>query len=158
MEPLAEYVDGLPNLCGQEPLISEAITAGRKYPVFPHDADIERAASTFAVALHMHQPLIRSYVIQGIRILAVTWANATRGNSVFWLHAAVRTAIWPSVDDQLGITPRASSDSSGHIFATQKPRFRSSHPLFKRHADVTWGLSRPAATCTPRRSSATWRG
>ena len=58
MEPLAEYVDGLPNLCGQEPLISEAITAGRKYPVFPHDADVERAASTFAIALHMHQPLI----------------------------------------------------------------------------------------------------
>ena len=58
MEPLAEYVDGLPNLCGQEPLISEAITAGREYPVFPHDADIQHAASTFAVALHMHQPLI----------------------------------------------------------------------------------------------------
>ena len=58
MEPLAEYVDGLPNLCGQEPLISEAITAGREYPVFPHDGVIERAASTFAVALHMHQPLI----------------------------------------------------------------------------------------------------
>ena len=30
MESLAEYVDGLPNLCGQEPLISEAITAGRR--------------------------------------------------------------------------------------------------------------------------------
>jgi len=58
MEPLAEYVDGLPNLCGQESLISEAITAGRKYPVFPQDGAIERAASTFAVALHMHQPLI----------------------------------------------------------------------------------------------------
>ena len=29
METLAEYVDGLPNLCGQEPLISEAIAAGR---------------------------------------------------------------------------------------------------------------------------------
>ena len=43
MEPLAEYV--------------EAITAGREYPVFPHDADTERAASTFAVALHMHQPI-----------------------------------------------------------------------------------------------------
>ena len=33
MEPLAEYV--------------EAITAGREYPVFPHDADTERAASAF---------------------------------------------------------------------------------------------------------------
>jgi hypothetical protein len=29
MDTLAEYVDGLPNLCGQEPLISEAIAAGR---------------------------------------------------------------------------------------------------------------------------------
>jgi hypothetical protein len=56
MEPLAEYVDGLPNLCLREPLISEAITAGREYPVFTHDADTERAASTFAVALHMHEP------------------------------------------------------------------------------------------------------
>jgi len=42
MEPLAEYVDGMPNLCGQEPLITEAITAGRKYPVFPHDGDLAR--------------------------------------------------------------------------------------------------------------------
>jgi len=58
MDNLAEYVDGLPNLCGQEPLISEAIEAGRQRPVFPGGADIERAASTFAVALHMHQPLI----------------------------------------------------------------------------------------------------
>jgi hypothetical protein len=28
-------------------------------------------------------------------------------------------AIWPSVDDQLGITPRASSDSSGYISKAQ---------------------------------------
>jgi hypothetical protein len=58
MDALAGYVDGLPSLCGQEPLISEAIAAGRQRPVFPGGADIERAASTFAVALHMHQPLI----------------------------------------------------------------------------------------------------
>ena len=58
MEPPAEYAGGLPDLCLQEPLISEAITAGREYPVFPHDADTQRAASTFAVALHMHQPIL----------------------------------------------------------------------------------------------------
>ena len=51
---------------------------------------------------------VRSYVIQGMRMLAVTWANDKRGKSVFWLHTAVRRGIWPSVDDQLGITPRAS--------------------------------------------------
>ena len=58
MDTLAGYVDGLPSLCGQEPLISEAIAAGRQRPVFPGGADIKRAASTFAVALYMHQPLI----------------------------------------------------------------------------------------------------
>ncbi len=58
MDTVAEYVDDLPSLCGQEPLISEAIETGRQRPVFPGGVDIERAASTFAVALHMHQPLI----------------------------------------------------------------------------------------------------
>ena len=43
MDTLAEYVDGLPSLCGQEPLISEAIAAGRQRPVFPGGVDIERA-------------------------------------------------------------------------------------------------------------------
>jgi hypothetical protein len=52
-------------------------------------------------------------------MVAVTWANDARGKSVFWLHPAVRSGAWPSVDDQLGITPRASSDSSGYIFAAE---------------------------------------
>ena len=58
MDTLAEYIDGLPNLSGQESLISEAIEAGRQRPVFTNGLNIERDTSTFAVALHMHQPLI----------------------------------------------------------------------------------------------------
>ena len=58
MDTVAEYVDGLPGLCGQESLISEAIDEGRQRRVFPGGMDIERADRTFAVALHMHQPLI----------------------------------------------------------------------------------------------------
>ena len=73
MKPLAEYVDGLPNICGQEPLISEAITMGRKYPVFSHHRDIEGAASTFAVALHMRQPLIRPAAAYTPRRSSATW-------------------------------------------------------------------------------------
>jgi hypothetical protein len=71
----------------------------------------------------------RSYVIQGMRMLAVTWANDARGKSVFWLHVAVRHGTWPSVDDQLGITPRASSDSSGYIFAAEN-RVSAAHVPF----------------------------
>ena len=58
MTTMAEYVDGLPNICGQESLIAEA--TGGAGPVFLADSDIdfERIKSAFAVALHMHQPLI----------------------------------------------------------------------------------------------------
>jgi hypothetical protein len=38
-------------------------------------------------------------------------------------------AIWPSVDDQLGITPKVSSDSSGYNFATQN-RVSAAHVPF----------------------------
>jgi len=57
---LSEYVDGLPNLCGSEPLIEAAIAAGRNRPVFldRESVDIADIDSAFAVALHMHQPLI----------------------------------------------------------------------------------------------------
>jgi hypothetical protein len=62
-------------------------------------------------------------------MLTVAWTNDARGRSAFWLHAPVRHGIWPSVDDQLGITPRASSDSSGYIFAAEN-RVSAAHVPF----------------------------
>ena len=60
MDQLAEYVDGLPNICGSESAIDEAIRAQPDDPVFlPTRADRVRGIdSAFAIALHMHQPLI----------------------------------------------------------------------------------------------------
>jgi hypothetical protein len=54
----AEYPDGLPNLCGQEQLIAEAVEAGRRQPVYLDQHDALAADAAFAIALHMHQPLI----------------------------------------------------------------------------------------------------
>ena len=57
-ESLSESVDGLPNLCGAETLVEDsARTAG---PVFlpGSTVDFPRVRGAFAVALHMHQPLI----------------------------------------------------------------------------------------------------
>jgi hypothetical protein len=56
--PLPEMVDGLPNFCGAEAQVEEA-TRGRQ-PVYLHETDLrlERLQAAFAVALHMHQPLI----------------------------------------------------------------------------------------------------
>jgi len=60
MGQLAEYIDGLPNLCGSEQQIQEAVADGRARPVFlgRSSVDIAGIDSAFAVALHMHQPLI----------------------------------------------------------------------------------------------------
>jgi hypothetical protein len=60
MGDFPEYVDGLPNLCGSEPRIEEAVAAGRSRPVFlgRSGVDVNDIDSAFAVALHMHQPLI----------------------------------------------------------------------------------------------------
>ena len=55
---LSEYVDALPNICGSENLISQAMA--RKGPFYLPECGIDfgRARSAFAIALHMHQPLI----------------------------------------------------------------------------------------------------
>lgn len=52
-----EYVDGLPNICGEESVVAQAIAAARGRRGF-NAVDLARLGSGFAVALHMHQPLI----------------------------------------------------------------------------------------------------
>ena len=60
MGELPEYLDGLPSLCGSEQTVEAAIAAGRDRPVFDGRSSVSIAGidSAFAVALHMHQPLI----------------------------------------------------------------------------------------------------
>jgi len=60
MKELPECIDGLPNLCGSEQTVEAAIAAGRHRPLFPDETSVGIAGidSAFAVALHMHQPLI----------------------------------------------------------------------------------------------------
>src|SRR3989440_7358225 len=60
MADLAEYVDGLPTICGSEERIRQAMQASRTDPVFlPQGASgFGEINSAFAIGLHMHQPLI----------------------------------------------------------------------------------------------------
>lgn len=59
MSTLPEYIDGLPNIAGSEPLIADAIQ-NRPQTVFAPGSAIafDRIKSAAAIALHMHQPLI----------------------------------------------------------------------------------------------------
>lgn len=56
--PLPEYINGLPNICGFEDRIAEAMTPTG--PVFLAESGIDFGGirSGFSIALHMHQPLI----------------------------------------------------------------------------------------------------
>jgi hypothetical protein len=60
MGELPEYVDGLPNLCGSERLVEAAVAARRHRPALLEETSVDIAGidSAFAIALHMHQPLI----------------------------------------------------------------------------------------------------
>src|SRR3989442_11135227 len=58
MTELPEYIDGLPNISGSEAQLESVLRA--RHPVFLPDSRIDfgRINSAFAIALHMHQPLI----------------------------------------------------------------------------------------------------
>jgi len=58
MNKLPDSIDGLPNICGAEEQVAAA--TADKGPVYLHDSGIDfgRIKSAFAIALHMHQPLI----------------------------------------------------------------------------------------------------
>ena len=58
---LPEWVDGLPNLSGEEALIAATIEDASKRRVYPMPESgilSKGSSSAFAIALHMHQPLI----------------------------------------------------------------------------------------------------
>ena len=57
-ESLPEIIDGLPNLCGSEPLIAEAMASTPSILAPTGGRDFSEIRSAFAIALHMHQPLI----------------------------------------------------------------------------------------------------
>ena len=60
MTQLPEYIDGLPNICGEEARIERVIAEAKSQSVFlaEHKIDFDRIRSAFSCALHMHQPLI----------------------------------------------------------------------------------------------------
>jgi len=53
-----EYVHGLPNLCGAEAAVAEAMARPGPHYLPESTIDFPKIASGFAIALHMHQPLI----------------------------------------------------------------------------------------------------
>ena len=60
MSQMPELIDGLPNLCGSEAEIERILAESQGRPIYLAESGIDFAAiqSAYAVALHMHQPLV----------------------------------------------------------------------------------------------------
>jgi hypothetical protein len=55
---LPEIIAGLPNICGSEQVIANVMLRRERIPVPGGGTDLNTVRSCFAIALHMHQPLI----------------------------------------------------------------------------------------------------
>lgn len=123
MEQLPEYVEDLPNICGQEDLINEANARPGPY-YLPHSGiDFAAANSGFGIALHMHQPLIpagggdlsTASVISNLQYMMENQHIGDNHNApVFhWCYKRIGEFVPQLVHD--GKNPRVMLDYSGNL-------------------------------------------
>lgn len=113
-----EYVNGLPNICGQEDELRQVI-AGRPATVYP-TRTLDGLRSTFAIALHMHQPLVpagwNGEVIGNLQLMYEGRGEGDNYNAPVFRECYKRIA--GIVNDLVngGSTPRVMLDYSGNLF------------------------------------------
>ena len=126
MSQLPEYVDGLPNICGSEPLVEETLRAGRAKPAYLPESRVDfghiRAAS--AIALHMHQPLIPAgggdlSTAEVISNLKYMWDNQGIGDNYnapafHWCYKRIGEFVPQLINE--GKEPRVMLEYSGTLF------------------------------------------
>ena len=123
---LSEYVDGVPNLAGGEAVIAETIKSASAGPVFAVPACGDPFAgiqSAFAIALHMHQPLIpaggdelrTAALISNLRYMAEHPEIGDNHNaSVFrWCYKRIGELIAQLIEE--GAQPRVMLEYSGTL-------------------------------------------
>jgi len=118
---LQEYVEGLPNICGSEPALAEALARPGAQYLPESGIDFGRARSVFANALHMHQPLIpggghdlqTADVISNLQHMRDFGNDEARYNAgIFtWCYKRMGEFIPQLIDE--GKNPRIMLDYSG---------------------------------------------
>ena len=125
MEELPEYVDGLPNICGSEQRIEEAIRDRGAGPMFlpPGAAGFDDVDSAFAVALHMHQPLVpaggpdlrTAPIIGNLKLMLDNPGIGDNHNAPVFLWCYKRMGEFvPQLLDE-GLAPRVMLEYSGTL-------------------------------------------
>ncbi len=117
---LPEQIDGLPNICGSDPLVSEALRNAREEPAETGFGGID---SSFGIALHMHQPLIpaggpelrTAALISNLEWMLANPHIADNHNAAVFLSCYKRMGVFiPQLLDE-GTQPRVMLDYSGTL-------------------------------------------
>jgi hypothetical protein len=158
MVALPEYVEGLPNVCGSEPVVEQAMreAQGRKVFLAEERVDFSRIKSAAAIALHMHQPLIpaggadlhAAAIISNLKYMMDNQGIGDNHNApVFhWCYKRMGEFIPQLIDE--GREPRAMLDYSGTLL----------HGLRAMKLDDVFESLR-RITCEPRyRRAVEWMG
>src|SRR3989454_5638026 len=124
MRELPECVDGLPNICGAEEKVSLATRMTRQIHPSASATDFGRIKSAFAIALHMHQPLIpagggklsTAEVISNLKHMMENQHTGDNHNApVFhWCYKRIGEVVPPLVQE--GKQPPVMLDYSGCLF------------------------------------------
>ena len=159
MDQLAEQIDGLPNISGSESRVEAAIAAGRRQPVFHTQGNrFDGVASAFAVALHMHQPLIpaggpelrTARVISNLQYMLEHQDVGDNHNAPVFLRCYQRMGeIVPRLSDE-GRQPRVMLEYSGTLLHGLRQigvsevidalRRITCDPRYRRRRRVAWVL------------------
>jgi hypothetical protein len=122
---IPEYIQGVPNISGSEDRIDEAVKNGRTKVIFKNEGhiDFKRIKSAYAIALHMHQPLIpagggdlrTAEVISNLKYMMDNQGFGDNHNApVFhWCYKRIGEFIPQIVGE--GKEPRAMLDYSGTL-------------------------------------------
>jgi hypothetical protein len=118
-----EMIDGLPNICGAEEQIAEVMR--RRQPVYLNETNLrlDRLQATFAVALHMHQPLIpadgpnlgTSRTVSNLEAMVKSGRGEDQHNANIFADCYARMGwILPELVHE-GKNPRVMLDYSGEL-------------------------------------------
>jgi len=123
MPAVPDIVDGLPNICGAEYQVIE-VTSSRQ-PVFLHDTNLQldRLQSTFAIALHMQQPLIpaggddlsTAQIISNLEYMTHHPDEGDNHNAPVFAECYARMGDIVPEMIQAGHNPRVMLDYSGQL-------------------------------------------
>jgi hypothetical protein len=122
MSQLSEIVDGLPNFCGAEAQVEEATRTRRTVFLTETNLRLDRLQAVFAVALHMHQPLIpfggdlrTAELVSNLEALTRGGKDEDRYNANIFADCYGRLGdIVPELVSQ-GKSPRIMLDYSGQL-------------------------------------------